>query len=216
MRVVCITLTEGIKSSRLSTPSPITKKVSQQDKSRVHNLIGLSITHSSILQLRTIHGWFTSTISRTVQWQYRMLKLRKRYGKKKLHHLKARPLGKTECSGQESSEYPCRIDKFLQGNLPHMRHHFVNKIPLLLPLSQKIYFKAVNNLENHTVQQNIQSLQRGIPVLPTSWNMHHHSACRRQVWASEDPNRVPTRGTTNKSVRRKWIYPCHKEENQGG
>ena len=28
---------------------------------------------------------------------------------------------------------------------------FVNKIPFFLTLSQKIYFKAVNNLANHTV-----------------------------------------------------------------
>ena len=32
--------------------------------------------------------------------------------------------GKSDCSGQGSSEYPCRIDKVAQGIIPHMRHLF--------------------------------------------------------------------------------------------
>ena len=55
--------------------------------------------------------------------------------------------------------------------------------------------------------RNIQILQVGIPVLPTSWLQHLHSTCRRQFWSSEEPNRVPNRRATNKSVRRKLTCP---------
>ena len=51
----------------LSTPYLITNKVSQREKPRVGNLLGIYTPHSSILQLRTKSGQFSATISRAVR-----------------------------------------------------------------------------------------------------------------------------------------------------
>ena len=59
----------------------------------------------------------------------------------------------TKYSGKRLCEFFYGLTETTQGSALNARHFFVNNIPLLLTLSRKICFTAVNHLTNRTFQQ---------------------------------------------------------------
>ena len=96
-------------------------------------------------------------------------------------------LDKSECSDQGSIEYPFSIDKVAQISITNMQPLFRKQDPILTDVELEDILHGSQSPSKLYSPRNIQRFQGRTSSLPTPPLPYHHSACRRQVWAFEEP-----------------------------
>ena len=161
MRLVCINLTQGINSSLLSNAVSDTKEGFIYRKIKGAE-VARSIYVTLIYPSDKDHKWvFCSNQIKNCLVTVQDVEVAQNVWGNNIASLNGKTTSeKLECSCQVSKEDPCRIDKFAQVSIPHMRYIFVNKIPFSLTLSRNIYFTVVNHLENCTVPEIFKAFKK--------------------------------------------------------
>ena len=154
MRVVCITSTQGIKSLRLPTLSPITKKVSQREKikgAEVARSLYATLIYPSpkdyklVVRRNQIKNCPVTVLDVEVTWKVWI---------KNIVSLKGKTTRKNpNVVARDHVKIPVGLMKLYKEVFLIYKIFFVNKIPFFLTLSWKIYFTSVNYLENCTVTE---------------------------------------------------------------